>query len=171
MFLVLCPFHHAIPIKERLVFSVNFVLQTRLLLWNLLISHQTFQLYNVTMMLIATKTGFIPRPSTHLKGTGLVPRPPCLQPGKVRAWCLNFSCHRLRHCRIGYHKPLYTYRAAISLSICCLSRYLGRALSHQPTADSSEPAAFRFKPSGMLAYVGGYKALHDTPLGKGEGLE
>ena len=49
-------------------------------------------------------------------------------------------------------------------------RYLGKALSHQPTAEKPEPEPFVFKPWGMLAYVGGYKALHDTPVTKGEGM-
>ena len=48
-------------------------------------------------------------------------------------------------------------------------RYLGKALSHQPTRDKPVPDPFKYKPRGMLAYVGGYKALHDTPVAKGEG--
>ena len=49
-------------------------------------------------------------------------------------------------------------------------RYLGKALSHRATPTQPEPKPFVFKPWGMLAYVGGYKALHDTPIGKGEGI-
>lgn len=48
-------------------------------------------------------------------------------------------------------------------------RYLAKALSHQPTAEHPEPEPFEFKPWGMLAYVGGYKALHDTPYSKSQG--
>ena len=43
-------------------------------------------------------------------------------------------------------------------------RYLAKALS------SEQPEPFVFKPWGMLAYVGGYKALHDTPMGKSQGV-
>ena len=48
-------------------------------------------------------------------------------------------------------------------------RYLARALSHQPSPASPEPPPFVFKPWGMLAYVGGYQALHDTPYDKSHG--
>ena len=48
-------------------------------------------------------------------------------------------------------------------------RYLAKALSHKPSADSPKPAPFVFKPWGMLAYVGGYQALHDTPYDKSHG--
>ena len=43
-------------------------------------------------------------------------------------------------------------------------RYLAQALNE------SDPKPFVFKSSGMLAYVGGYKALHDTPVSKSQGL-
>lgn len=43
-------------------------------------------------------------------------------------------------------------------------KYLAKALS------SEQPEPFVFKPWGMLAYVGGYKALHDTPMGKSQGF-
>lgn len=43
-------------------------------------------------------------------------------------------------------------------------RYLARALSE------SDPKPFVFKSSGMLAYLGGYKALHDTPVSKSQGF-
>ena len=49
-------------------------------------------------------------------------------------------------------------------------RYLARAVSHQPSPGSPEqPPPFVFKPWGMLAYVGGYQALHDTPYDKSHG--
>ena len=48
-------------------------------------------------------------------------------------------------------------------------RYLAKALSHQPSASQHEPEPFVFKPWGMLAYVGGYQALHDTPYDKSHG--
>ena len=48
-------------------------------------------------------------------------------------------------------------------------RYLARALSHTPSPSSPEPEPFVFKPWGMLAYVGGYQALHDTPYDKSHG--
>ena len=50
-------------------------------------------------------------------------------------------------------------------------RYLAKALSHQPSPDKPEPEPepFVYKPWGMLAYVGGYQALHDTPYDKSHG--
>lgn len=48
-------------------------------------------------------------------------------------------------------------------------RYLARALCHQPTPGRPEPEPFVYKPWGMLAYVGGYQALHDTPYDKSHG--
>lgn len=48
-------------------------------------------------------------------------------------------------------------------------RYLASALGHKPTNEKLEPDAFEFKPWGMLAYVGGYKALTDTPVAKSQG--
>ncbi len=43
-------------------------------------------------------------------------------------------------------------------------RYLAKALGE--LAKSGQPEVFVFKPWGMLAYVGGYKALMDTSLSK-----
>lgn len=47
-------------------------------------------------------------------------------------------------------------------------RYLAEALSD--IATNKEPKPFVFKPWGMLAYVGGYKAIHDLPVDKSQGL-
>lgn len=48
-------------------------------------------------------------------------------------------------------------------------RYLAKALCHQASVDKPEPEPFVFKPWGMLAYIGGYQALHDTPYAKSQG--
>ena len=48
-------------------------------------------------------------------------------------------------------------------------RYLAEALSHIPSTEKPEPKPFVFKPWGMLAYVGGYKAIQDLPVGKTQG--
>ncbi len=48
-------------------------------------------------------------------------------------------------------------------------QYLAKALGHVPTSDKPLPEEFVFKPWGMLAYVGGYKAIHDTPIDKSQG--
>ena len=48
-------------------------------------------------------------------------------------------------------------------------KYLARALGHQPTNEKPQPDPFVFKPWGMLAYVGGYRALTDTPMAKSQG--
>lgn len=48
-------------------------------------------------------------------------------------------------------------------------RYLAKALGHQASATDPESEPFQFKPWGMLAYVGGYQALHDTPYAKSQG--
>ena len=47
-------------------------------------------------------------------------------------------------------------------------RYLAQALSD--VATKKEPKPFVFKPWGMLAYVGGYKAIHDLPVDKSQGM-
>lgn len=48
-------------------------------------------------------------------------------------------------------------------------KYLASTLSHKPTAGNPLPEEFVFKPWIMLAYVGGYKAIHDTPVDKSKG--
>ena len=48
-------------------------------------------------------------------------------------------------------------------------RYLAKALSHEPTKDCPEPKPFVFKSQGMLAYIGDYRALTDTPKAKLQG--
>lgn len=48
-------------------------------------------------------------------------------------------------------------------------RYLATVMAHKPTVADPLPDEFIFKPWGMLAYVGGYKAIHDTPLDKSQG--
>ena len=48
-------------------------------------------------------------------------------------------------------------------------RYLAAAIAHKPTDKNPLPDEFVFKPMGMLAYVGGYKAIHDTPIDKSQG--
>ena len=48
-------------------------------------------------------------------------------------------------------------------------RYLAKALSYEPTKDSPEPKPFVFKSQGMLAYIGDYRALADTPIAKSQG--
>ena len=47
--------------------------------------------------------------------------------------------------------------------------YLANAMAHTPTDEHPLPDEYSFKPWGMLAYVGGYKAIHDTPLDKSQG--
>ena len=47
-------------------------------------------------------------------------------------------------------------------------RYLAQALTDVATK-KEEPKPFVFKPWGMLAYVGGYKAIHDLPVDKSQG--
>ena len=64
-----------------------------------------------------------------------------------------------------YH--IYTYSSAQVAER--QGRYIAKALSHQPSADKPEPESFVFKPWGMLAYVGGYQAIHDTPIDKSHG--
>jgi len=49
-------------------------------------------------------------------------------------------------------------------------RYLSAALAHKPTDKNPLPDEFVFRSFGMLAYVGGYKAVHDMPLDKSQGL-
>lgn len=46
-------------------------------------------------------------------------------------------------------------------------RYLARVLSHTHHTDFD---TFVYKPMGMLAYVGGYKAVTDTPVAKSQGF-
>ncbi len=48
-------------------------------------------------------------------------------------------------------------------------RYLAKALGELVKGGQPEP--FVFKPWGMLAYVGGYKALVDTSMSKSQGKE
>lgn len=48
-------------------------------------------------------------------------------------------------------------------------RYLASAMAHTPTTENPSADEFVFKPWGMLAYVGGYKAIHDTQLNKSQG--
>ena len=48
-------------------------------------------------------------------------------------------------------------------------RYLAKSLSHVPTKNNPEPKPFVFKSQGMLAYVGDYRALADTPIAKSQG--
>ena len=48
-------------------------------------------------------------------------------------------------------------------------RYLAKSLSHKPTEHSPNPNPFVFKSPGMLAYVGDYRALADTPIAKSQG--
>jgi len=48
-------------------------------------------------------------------------------------------------------------------------KYLAQALGHEPTNEKPQPDPFVFKPWGMLAYVGGYRALTDTPVAKSQG--
>ena len=48
-------------------------------------------------------------------------------------------------------------------------RYLAKALDHIALPEGPEPEPFVFKPWGMLAYVGGYKAIHDLPVDKSKG--
>ena len=47
-------------------------------------------------------------------------------------------------------------------------RYLAHALSLS-SQDNPETKPFVFKPLGMLAYVGGYRAIHDLPVDKSQG--
>ena len=50
-------------------------------------------------------------------------------------------------------------------------RYLAKALNQVVSSPGSEAAEpFVFKPWGMLAYVGGYKAIHDLPVDKSKGM-
>jgi NADH dehydrogenase FAD-containing subunit len=48
-------------------------------------------------------------------------------------------------------------------------RYLAVAMGHSPTSDKPLPPPFGFKSWGMLAYVGGYKAIHDIKMDKSKG--
>ncbi len=48
-------------------------------------------------------------------------------------------------------------------------RYLAKALGE--LTKGGQPEAFVFKPWGMLAYVGGYKAFADTSLCKSQGRQ
>lgn len=50
-------------------------------------------------------------------------------------------------------------------------KYLAAAIAHQPTNENPLPPEFAFKTQGMLAYVGGYRAIHDTPIDKSQGNE
>lgn len=50
-------------------------------------------------------------------------------------------------------------------------RYLARALSDIFGPAEREPKPFTFKSFGMLAYVGGYQAIHDLPLDKSKGKD
>lgn len=49
-------------------------------------------------------------------------------------------------------------------------RYLAKALNQVSSPGSHAPEPFVFKPWGMLAYVGGYKAIHDLPVDKSKGM-
>ena len=46
-------------------------------------------------------------------------------------------------------------------------RYLATSLS---ASSKEEVKPFVFQSSGMLAYIGGYQALHDLPAAKSQGL-
>lgn len=46
-------------------------------------------------------------------------------------------------------------------------RYLAKAIEHDPGDPQLD--GFAHKPWGMLAYVGGYRAIHDTPVDKSQG--
>lgn len=48
-------------------------------------------------------------------------------------------------------------------------RYLAKSVGHTPTPDSPDPPEFTFQSWMMLAYVGGYRAIHDTKVGKSQG--
>lgn len=49
-------------------------------------------------------------------------------------------------------------------------RYLAKSLGHESTPSKYPlPLEFEFKGWGMLAYVGGYKAIHDTRVDKSQG--
>ena len=48
-------------------------------------------------------------------------------------------------------------------------RYLAQTVGHTPTDKEPEPPEFGFQSWGMLAYVGGYRAIHDTKLDKSQG--
>lgn len=48
-------------------------------------------------------------------------------------------------------------------------RYLAKTLDHAPPSGKGLPPEFEFKGWGMLAYVGGYRAIHDTKLDKSQG--
>ena len=49
-------------------------------------------------------------------------------------------------------------------------RYLAKALNQVSSPGNPAPEPFVFKPWGMLAYVGGYKAIHDLPVDKSQGM-
>ena len=49
-------------------------------------------------------------------------------------------------------------------------RYLAHAMGHTPTPDKPLPPPFEFQSWGMLAYVGGYKAIHDIKMDKSKGM-
>ena len=46
-------------------------------------------------------------------------------------------------------------------------RYLAKQLANIHSGRQPDP--FVYKPWGMLAYIGGYKALTDTPVAKSQG--
>ena len=48
-------------------------------------------------------------------------------------------------------------------------RYIAKSLGHVPSPDSPTPPEFAFQSWGMLAYVGGYRAIHDTKMDKSRG--
>ena len=47
-------------------------------------------------------------------------------------------------------------------------RYLAKQLANIHSGEQYHP--FVYKPWGMLAYIGGYKALTDTPVAKSQGM-
>lgn len=49
-------------------------------------------------------------------------------------------------------------------------RYLASIMGHTPTSDKPFPPEFELQTWGMLAYVGGYRAIHDTKLDRSKGF-
>ena len=66
---------------------------------------------------------------------------------------------------VKYNLVSYSYLQAAERQ----GRYLAKALCYRPTPQKPHADPYIFKPWGMLAYVGDYKALVDTPAGKSQG--
>lgn len=49
-------------------------------------------------------------------------------------------------------------------------KYFATCMGHTPTPDKPFPPMFEFQSWGMLAYVGGYKAIHDIKMDKSKGV-